>query len=237
MLPEPVPAMVRSPRAVSPVLAALTFGLCPPSSAGQIASLPPVEEAARDSTLLRFRADLLGALQQRDTAFIVSIVAPNVANGFGGDVGLKDFRYFWFGGGERNRKIEQLVEALQLGGVLVDDSTYAVPYYAYGRRFPSGLDAHGHALVLGEGVRVRQSPGSQRPVVAILANAVVSLPKGWTGHPDQDESSDVVWLQVGLGDGKVGYVAQRYLRSPLGLRVTFRKRSGHWVLTSWAEGD
>src|SRR5256885_6458941 len=117
-------------------------------------------------------------LRKSFTAFIVSIVAPNVANGFGGDVGLKDFRYFWFGGGKRNRKIEQLVEALQLGGALVDDSTYAVPYYAYGRRFPSGLDAHGHALVLGEGVRVRQSPGSQRPVVAILAYAVVSLPKG-----------------------------------------------------------
>ena len=224
-------------RSVSPLLAALVLGLCPPSGAAQMASLPPVDDAGRDSSLLRFRADLLRALQRGDTAFIVSIVAPNVGNGFGGDAGLKDFRYFWFGGGERNRKMEQLREALQLGGVLVDDSTYAVPYYAFARRFPSGLDAHGHALVLGEGVRVRQSPGSQRPVVAVLTYGVVSLPKGWTGHPDQDGSSGVVWLQVGLGDGKLGYVAERYLRSPLGLRVTFKKRNGHWVLTSWAEGD
>src|SRR5437879_10829360 len=172
-----------------------------------MASLPPVDDAGRDSSLLRFRADLLRALQRGDTAFIVSIVAPNVGNGFGGDAGLKDFRYFWFGGGERNRKMEQLREALQLGGVLVDDSTYAVPYYAFARRFPSGLDAHGHALVLGEGVRVRQSPGSQRPVVAVRTHGVVSLPKGWTGHPDQVGSSGVVWLEGGLSDGHLGYGA------------------------------
>ncbi|HEX9217945.1 MAG TPA: hypothetical protein VF864_13295 [Gemmatimonadales bacterium] len=73
--------------------------------------------------------------------------------------------------------------------------------------------------------------------MASLTYGVVSLPKGWTGQADQDGSSDVVWLQVGLGDGRVGYVAERYLRSPLGLRVTFRKRNGHWVLASWAEGD
>jgi len=229
--------MIRYSRAVPPVLAALIVTVGPAFGGAQIASLPPVDEASRDSSLLRFRGDVLRALQRRDTAFIVSIVAPNVGNGFGGDAGLKDFRYFWFGGGERNRKMEQLREALQLGGALIDDSTYAVPYYAYGGRFPSGLNAHGHALVLGEGVSVRQSPGSQRPVVAILTYGIVTLPKGWTGHPDQDGSSDVVWLQVGLGDGKVGYVAEPYLRSPLGLRVTFRKRNGHWVLTSWAEGD
>ncbi len=229
--------MIKDPRSIPPLLAALVLALWPASGGAQIASLPPVDEAGRDSSLLRFRGDLLRALQQRDTAFIVSIVAPNVGNGFGGDAGLKDFRYFWFGGGVRNRKMEQLREALQLGGALVDDSTYAVPYYAYGHRFPSSLNAHGHAVVLGEGVSVRQSPGSQRPVVAILSYGVVSLPTGWTGHADQDGPSDVVWLQVGLGNGKVGYVAERYLRSPLGLRVTFKRRNGHWVLTSWAEGD
>ncbi len=229
--------MVRYSRSVSLTLAVLALSLRPPPSDCQVSSLPPVDEASRDSSLLRFRADLLRALHQRDTAFIVTIVAQNVANGFGGDAGVKDFRYFWFGGGERNRKMEQLTEALNLGGALLDDSTYAVPYYAYGRRFPPGLNAHGHALVLGERVPVRQSPGSQRPVVASLTYGVVSLPKGWTGQADQDGSSDVVWLQVGLGDGRVGYVAERYLRSPLGLRVTFRKRNGHWVLASWAEGD
>src|SRR5207247_447138 len=132
--------MIRYPRAVPPVLAALIVTVGPAFGGAQIASLPPVDEASRDSSLLSFRGD-----------------------------------------------------------------------------------------VLGEGVSVRQSPGSQRPVVAILTYGIVTLPKGWTGHPDQDGSSDVVWLQVGLGDGKVGYVAEPYLRSPLGLRVTFRKRNGHWV--------
>src|SRR5436853_6421964 len=167
--------MIRYSRAVPPVLAALIVTVGPAFGGPQIASLPPVDEASRDSSLLRFRADLLRALQRGDTAFIVSIVAPNVGNGFGGDAGLKDFRYLWFGGGERNRKMEQLREALQLGGVLVDDSTYAVPYYAYECRFPSGLNAHVHALVPGEGVSVRQAPGSQRRVGAILAYGIVTL--------------------------------------------------------------
>ena len=229
--------MIQYSRAVSLLLAVLAVSLCPQSVRAQIATLPPADEASRDPSLLRFRADLLRALQRRDTAFLVSIVSQDVANGFGGDMGLKDFRYFWFAGGERNRKMDQLREGLELGGALIDDSTYGVPYYAYGRRFPSDLDAHGHALVLGQGVPIRQSPDSRGAVVARLTYGIVTLPKGWTGHPDQDRSSQVVWLQVGLGDGKVGYVAERYLRSPLGLRVTFRKRGGRWVLRSWAEGD
>src|SRR5256886_15754279 len=139
--------MIGYSRAVPPVLAALigTVGLA--FGGAQIASVPPESEASRDSSLLRFRGDVLRALQRRDTAFIVSIVAPNVGNGFGGDAGLKDFRYFWFGGGERNRKMEQLREALQLGGALIDASTYAVPYYAYEGRFPSGLNEIGRAHV------------------------------------------------------------------------------------------
>src|SRR2546428_13599786 len=98
------------------------------------------------------------------------------------------------------------------------------------------MKGHGKRLCVGGGVRGRQARGSQRPVVGILTYGIVSLPKGWTGHPDQDGSSDVVWLQVGPGDGKVGYVAEPYLRGPIGLRVRLRKRNGHWVLTSWAEG-
>src|SRR5207247_2335465 len=109
----------------------------------------------------------------------------------------------------------------------------AVPYYAYEGRFPSGLNAHGHALVLGEGVSVRQSPGSQRPVVAILTYGIVTVPKGWTGHRDQDGSSAVVWLQVGVGDGIVGHVPRPYRaqrpgnRQPHGAQPNYREPRGN----------
>src|SRR3989454_12291563 len=99
--------MIRYPRAVPPVLAALIVTVCPAFGGAQIASLPPVDEASRDASLLRFRGDVLRALQRRDTAFIVSIVAPDAGNGFGGDPWLKDFRYFWFGGRGPNRKMAQ----------------------------------------------------------------------------------------------------------------------------------
>src|SRR5437667_12402943 len=104
--------MIRYPRAVPPVLAALIVTVGPAFGGAQIASLPPVDEASRDSSLLRFRGDVLPALQRRDTAFNVSIVALNLGNGFGGDAGVKDCGYSWLGGCDRNRMLEQLRASL-----------------------------------------------------------------------------------------------------------------------------
>src|SRR5437879_12121121 len=98
--------MIRYSRAVPPVLAALIVTVGPAFGGAQIASLPPVDEASRDSSLLRSRGDVLRALQRRDTAVIVSIVAPNAGTGFGGDAGLTDSRYCWFRGRERPRQCE-----------------------------------------------------------------------------------------------------------------------------------
>jgi hypothetical protein len=216
----------------SMLLALLFLVLVASSSHAQLATLPPVDEARRDTSLVRFRAQLIRALQQHDTAYLISIVSPDVCNGFGGDPGLDGFRLYWFG--EGNPKMDELREALKLGGTLSQDSTYSVPYYA---RFPSQFDAFANALVLGQRVHARGRPSRQSPIVATLTYAIVGLPEGWEAHPDQDEQSNLQWLHVGLGEGRLAFIVERYVRSPLGLRVSFMKRNGHWILTGWAEGD
>jgi hypothetical protein len=224
--------MVRHAHLLAHFLAPLTLVLIPLSGSAQLGSLPPNRETIGDASLLTFRADLIRALQQRDTAFLITIVAPHVANGFGGDPGLDQFREYWFE--SQDSKMDQLREALELGGTF-SDSTYSVPYYA--DRFPSQFDAASSALVLGKRVHVRSSPTLRSPIIATLTYAIVSLPEGWSRHLDPDGHSDLVWLQIGVGGGRIGFVAERYVRSPIGLRVTFMKRNGRWVLTGWAEGD
>ena len=228
--------MMRIARALAVVLPTLV-GASPHGSTTQLATLPPVDEASRDSSLAAFRTDLLNALESTDTTYLLSIVSRDVGNGFGGDAGIRDFRILWFSGSGPYPKLEALRRDLTIGGALVDDSTFRVPYYGYGARWPTGFDAHSHALVLGQRVRVREAPSLASRAVATLTYAVVSLPLGQRGHVDTSGQPGLVWLQIAWGEGTTGFVAEPYLRSPLGFRVTFRKRGGHWLLRSWAEGD
>jgi SH3-like domain-containing protein len=45
------------------------------------------------------------------------------------------------------------------------------------------------------------------------------------------------WLQVALADGQRGFVADRYLRSPIDYRVAFEKQDGNWRMTFFLAGD
>ena len=74
----------------SSIMTLLTLAyLLRPWGAGysQVGKLYPVDEAARDASLFILRARLLEAVQQRDTAFILSSLSPDIFNSFGGNSG------------------------------------------------------------------------------------------------------------------------------------------------------
>ena len=45
------------------------------------------------------------------------------------------------------------------------------------------------------------------------------------------------WERVALADGRAGFVATRYLRSPLGFRAQFTFDGDRWWLTVLVTGD
>src|ERR671910_82309 len=83
---------------MKPVTAVALLVLCclqVPPAAGQAVRLLPQDEAVRQPEFFSFRAQLLAALARRDTAALMSVVAPEIHNTFGDDNGPVAFRRLW----------------------------------------------------------------------------------------------------------------------------------------------
>lgn len=63
--------------------------------AGQNRKLYPADDAAKDPTFFTFRARLIQAVQRRDSAYLISILASNISNSFGGSGGVEEFKQMW----------------------------------------------------------------------------------------------------------------------------------------------
>ena len=67
----------------------------PGAAAGQRRQLPPVDQCAADASFAAFRTSLLDAIERRDSAFLLSIVADEITFNFGGGEGREAFRELW----------------------------------------------------------------------------------------------------------------------------------------------
>lgn len=199
----------------------------------QVATLAPVDEAGRDPAFARFRAELLDAVERRDTAFVLAVLAHDVLPGFGGDRGVEGFRRAWLTGGwpPGEGLWPVLAEVLRGGGTFTDDSTFVAPYTF--AAFPDALDAFRHRVVTGAGVRVRAEPGLGGEVLTHLSHAVVPMPE----REETAEASGLEWMRIELRDGRRGWMAREYLKSPLDYRAVFVRRGGRWLLRSLVAGD
>lgn len=204
----------------------------PPRAAAQVAELLPVDEAVRAPDFFTFRAQLQAAVARRDTAALLAVVHPDVRNTFGDDNGIAAFRRRWGlaeGGDDLWRELGLV---LALGGSFSDDSTFTAPYVF--SAWPDTLDAFEHVAVIGRGVRVRAAPDAASAVIGVLSFAVVPRvydPKRGT------EPASSRWVAVRLGDGRTGFVAAGYVRSPVDYRAIFRRRGGQWQLLTFIAGD
>jgi hypothetical protein len=50
-------------------------------------------------------------------------------------------------------------------------------------------------------------------------------------------SQNMQWTTIKLGNGKKGYIATQYMRSPIDYRAYFDKVNGTWKLTAFVAGD
>jgi hypothetical protein len=219
----------------SSIMTLLTFAyLLFPWEVGysQVVKLYPVDEASRDASLFILRARLLEAVQQRDSAFILSNLALDIFNSFGGNAGLAGFEEAWKPGQPNSKLWPTLATVLALGGSFQNENTFAAPY-TYSR-FPDQLDAFGHGVIVGENVRVRQMATADSPVVASLSFDVVEVTEWETKSSGGGKQS---WVKVKLASGQQGYIASAYVRSPLDYRIVFEKRQGRWLITTLVAGD
>jgi hypothetical protein len=193
--------------------------------------LDPVDEAPLDPSFLKFREDLLRAVDRRDAPFILSILDPSIKNSFGGNDGIAEFRQMW-----RLEKADSelwgvLQSVLTHGGTFRDDF-FTAPYVF--SSFPSDLtgdDLEGYHLgaVLEENVPLRSRPDENSPPAVRLSYHIVKtidepgLPAGW--------------IKVATTTGTSGYIPMSTFRNVIDYRASFTRQSGAWRMIMLLAGD
>jgi hypothetical protein len=180
-----------------------------------------------------FRAQLLVTIARRDTSALLTIVAPDVRNTFGDDNGAAAFRRHWRLGAQESELWGELAAVLGLGGSFENDSTFVAPYVF--SRWPRDHDGFDYLAVVGADVRVRSEPNLTAPILGHLAFELVERAR--TGPRPLSAAEERAWEAVRFGTGRVGYVAKRHLRSPVGYRAIFVRRGRQWMLTTLIAGD
>ena len=200
----------------------------------QVGTLAPVDEAAEDPSFVLFRARLLEAVATRDTAFVLAHLDPSVKVSFGGDDGAEGFRRIWLERTSEPTLWTELASFLPFGSTYETDPVHlrsnaearaTAPYWF--SAWPDDFDAFEHFLVIGENVNVRAAPSVDAPVLAQLSHAIVRA----------ESYGDDAWAPILLESGQEGYVARRFVRSPIGYRMGFDKMDGRWRITFFVAGD
>ncbi len=190
--------------------------------------LPPVDEAAKDSSFFLFRSRLMEALIARDASQLIGFLSPKIQNNFGGDGGIVEFKDQWKPDDKASALWTELGHVLSLGGTFFRDGSFASPYYY--STWPEDADPFEFVTIVGENVRVREKPDAGSAVIARLSFEMVLVEEQQDGSPDE-------WTKIKLPDGRKGFVASRFTGSGVGYRAVFAKKNGEWRMTAFIAGD
>ena len=202
--------------------------------AGQAAeaqrSLLPVDESASRPDFAAFRTRLMDAVARRDAAAILDIVHPDIKNGFGGNEGIEEFKEMWRLDQPDSEFWKEFGKVMTLGGVFEGAEYFTAPYTF--SRWPYGVDSFDFVAVIGSNVRIRTMPMPDAPVLAQVSHLILeldpeSLSKDWMTEE---------WTAVRV-DGQKGYIATRFIRSPVDYRARFQFIDGRWRLIFFLAGD
>jgi hypothetical protein len=210
------------------LLPAFWLGLA--AAPGKPAKLRPADEASKDPSFVAFRTSLREALAKRDKAFVIGILDPDIKFSFGDDHGVAGFERHWELDRPQSSKLwQELTTVLSLGGRLKEGDG-AVEFWApyTFTDFPGDWDAFESAVILGANVNLRAGPGADTAIVEQLTFDIVRT-------TDQEMGE---WVKIAGPAGKEGYVARRYIRSPIDYRAAFAKTpGGAWRMKLLVAGD
>ena len=202
------------------------------------AKLYPVDEAAKDPSLVAFRYKLIQAAKTRDLNFVLSVLDPKIKNSFGGNDGIEGFKRIWEPAKPETGLWLTLLKVLSMGGSFYRHNPewgFAAPYVH--SRWPSDFDPYDYAAITGRNVNIRAAPNASAPVLARLSCDIVKLEGYLPGEDEIVGAQEAVWVKIKTQAGQIGYVSRRFIYSPISHRVRFVKREGKWWIISLLAGD
>lgn len=196
------------------------------ATAPEVRRIPPIDSCAADPGFLAFRTELQAAVERRDAAYLLSIVADDIEFSFGGEPGRDAFAREW----QLDRPATsplwaELGEVLRLGCVADGDDGNWAPSLFMSEELD---DPFGTALAIHPGAELHGAPGDASPVLATLDWDLVEVVE-WNGEDP--------WQRVRTVDGREGYARSADLRSPADYRAGFRRIAGRWRMTTFIAGD
>lgn len=198
--------------------------------------LYPVDEGAKDASFKAFRGKLIEAVRDRNTRFILTALHPKVHLSFGGQSGVKDFVEIWRPDSKDSELWNELSAILSLGGtfsIAEGKRIFWAPYTF--STFPDDFDSYEYAAIIGENVRVRSQMSTASSIVTNLSYDIVKATFPVSENPQKGDVPG--WVKVVVPDGRTGYVAKRFIRSPIDYRLGFERIRGKWLITAFIGGD
>jgi hypothetical protein len=193
---------------------------------------PPVDEAARVPDFAAFRTRLRAAIAARDTAALLAAIDPKIRTSFGdSDVGSGGFRAQWRLDDPASPLWGELERTLALGGSFASgDSAFVAPYVF--SRWPNDLDSFENVAVVTSGAPALAEPRAIANPLARLGPQI--LARGPYAEPSPASRG---FTRVRLGDGRLAWLANADVRSPVDYRAFFARRGDGWRITIFVAGD
>ncbi len=218
----------------------LSVLICSPALAER-QSFPPVDQAERDPSLVKFRTDLLATVVARDTEGVIAATCPDIYLSHGGNGGPEELRDYLTGNAEaiseqglqhaensRANYWTALENTLSQAGYFDDEGEFWMPHQ-WQITLPASLDPYMAFYVTGQNVALRQAAELSAPVLARISHEIVII-------PNYLDAAD--YQRVLLTDGTTGYMHSDYLWSMVGHRAAFVKSTaGEWQLCTFVSGD
>lgn len=187
-----------------------------------------------NASFREFRERTLAALARKDTAYLHSIVAPEIRTNFGGGGGLGDFKQAWRTSDPTSAVWATLSRVLQMGGKQESDSMFTAPYvFAF---WPDSIDAFSHIAVTTANASVHAQPDAGSPTLGSATHSILRAVE-WTNRPGDAVPSDTSWVRVEWGDRRSGWLRVADAWSPVSWRAMFARRGERWVMVLFVAGD
>ena len=219
--------------------AGVIFAAVPHLVAAELKVLP-VDEAAKDASLLAFRDKLLDAIARRDLDYVVNQASNDIKLSFGGSFGTKDFRksltlsendlaaeYKYRAAEMREGYWDALEQVLRMGGQFTARDVFEAPY-TWTAKLPQDTDPYTTYLIINKNAPLRGRPSKYGAVIGTLSYDVVTGIEGGEGTKFQ---------KVMLASGVQGFVHEGDLRSSIDYRARLQKLKGKWAITLFISGD
>ncbi len=192
--------------------------------------LLPVDEASKDPSFLKFRSEMIRAVEAKNADALIAMLDSNIRLSFGGSGGLADFRKDWKPQDKNSPLWSKLEWVLKHGGSFRNKMFWAP--YVYSNWPESGPEPFENGVIVGDNVPVFEKADATSARIAALDHHFVKVIDG--GHL-REKSPEFVKIKT--PSGKTGFVRSTQIRSQLDYRAGFEKRNGQWRMSTFIAGD